>query len=212
MNRVLLWLSKSQIRFIGGKYSRIHKVPLQSGREQEILVFTGDKCPFSGQCTIFKTITIHESVLQYPVLFNYVFTHEMAHKQQWWSVFFYPLFLLLIVSLNALVASLFFIVQAVVSLNPVYLIDFSLGFLIFIILFVIPWAYSWLLEIHADFKAINVVGLSAYINIYNVLPKTRPTLFQKIIIRLTHPPYRLTACLWHRFHKEAAVQQIKSQK
>jgi hypothetical protein len=146
MNRVLLWLSKSQIRLIGGKYSRIQKVPLHSGREQEILVFTGDKCPFSGQCTIFKTIIIHESVLQYPVLFNYVFTHEMAHKNQWWGVFFYPLALLLIVSLYALGTSLFFITQAIVSWNPVYLVDFGLGFLIFIILFVIPWAYSWLLE------------------------------------------------------------------
>jgi len=62
------------------------------------------------------------------------------------------------------------------------------------------------MELNADFKAINAVGLQTYLNIFNIRPKNRHSVGQKIIIRLTHPPYRFTAYLWKRLHKEAATQ------
>jgi hypothetical protein len=125
----------------------------------------------------------------------------MAHKSQWWGIFFYPLAVLIVIGLYTLGASLFYLMQAVLSLSLVLVTLSVLGLLLAVGLFMIPWVFAWILEINADFKAINGLGIQAFSQIFYFLPKNKPMFYQKILIRLTHPPPGLTIRLWKRLHK-----------
>jgi len=200
MNRVMIFLTKIDIRFLNGRYVRTQVVKIPDGREQEIMVLSGQNTLFAGQCTIFRTIIINESVLDNGPRFNYVITHEMAHKDQWWGYLFYPLALLVIGSLFLLAMSIYFLIQFVTSIDVYYLVGFLAMLSLAAAFFIIPCAFSWLMELNADFKAINVLGLQTFIKVFNVRPKNKLSTSQKIIIRITHPTQRLTISLWKRFH------------
>ena len=179
MNSTLLKLTRSHIHLIGGKFVRTQIVKTPDGIEEEVAIFSGDKTTFLGQCTPFRTIIIHESVLNNERLSNYVFIHEMAHKKQWWSFFAIPLCFLV-------VFSFFYLAWAVTLLA-------------FVSLFVL----SWIMELNADFVAIKDVGLQPFSEIKDELRKTRKlTVGSRIIKWLTHPPVGMTMRVWRWLHKQ----------
>ena len=204
MNSILLRLIKIHIFLINGRFVRTQIMKTPTDTEREVIIFSGDKTIFLGQCTPFRTIIIHESLLNNERLSNYVLIHEMAHTKQWWSVFAIPLGFLVICSLFSLAWAFASLIQLLISMNPIYLIGFMWGVIISALSLVIPCAFSWVMELNADFAAIGHIGLQAFMEIREDLRKMRkPTLSSIIIGRLTHPTIRITACVWCWFHKRA---------
>jgi len=202
MNSILLRLAKLHIHFINGKFIRTQTMKIPDGGEREVIIFSGDRTLFLGQCTPFRTIIIHESVLDNERLSNYVLIHEMAHRKQWWSFFGVPLLLVLILSFFYLAWAFLFLIQSLILMNPGYLSGFAWCALLALLAFVIPCAFSWALEMHADFVAIRNMGLKDFEEIRDDLSKTRKlTLGSRIVNRLTHPPAGFTVRVWHWFHK-----------
>ena len=202
MNAVILWLTKLQIRGINGRYVRTQSVMAPSGKQQEILVFSGENTLYSGQCTPLRTIIIHESALSDEQLFNYMITHEMGHKRQWWAALFVPLAIIaLLGAITFLSAALESIIQTIATGNLGYLIFFPLGLLLAALLIAIPCAFSWSMELNADFQSIKTIGLQTYLDVINKPGKRKRSIGQKIIIGATHPPKEVTVRAWHRFHR-----------
>lgn len=202
MNSILLGLTKLHIRSINGKFVRTQAMKAPRSAEQEVIIFSGAKTTFLGQCTPFRTIIIHESVLENERLFDYVLIHEMAHRKQWWSFFGVPLLFLLIFGFFCLASAFIFLIQSLILMNPGYLLWFTWSVLLCLLALIIPCAFSWALEMHADFVAIKNMGLKAFEEIRDDLSKTRKlTLGSRIINRLTHPPAVFTVRVWRWFHK-----------
>lgn len=179
MNSILLGLTKLHIRLVDGRFVRTQTMKIPNGVDQEVAIFSGDKVIFRGQCTPFRTIIIHESLLNNERLSNYVFIHEMAHKKQWWSFFVIPLCFLLIISLC------------------------SLAWAFALLVFVSLCVFSWILELNADFAAIKHIKLQAFLEIKDELRKTRKlTVSSRIINWLTHPPVGITVHAWRWLHKQ----------
>ena len=203
MNHILLALTKLHIRLRDGRYVRTQTIKATNGVEQEVAIFSGDKPISLGQCTPFGAVIIHESVLNNDRLSNYVLIHEIAHKKQWWSIFGIPLFLLVILGFLILIRAFMFLVQSLISMNPSYLLGFVQYLIVSLLALVIPCAFSWILELNADFAAIKHIGLQAFLEIRDDLHKTRRlTLSLRILNRLTHPPVWIIVPVWHWRHKE----------
>jgi Zn-dependent protease with chaperone function len=206
MNSILLRLTKLHIKSINGRFVQTQTMKSPDGVEQEVAIFSGDKTIFLGQCTPFRTIIIHESVLNNERLSNYVLIHEMAHKKQWWSYFAIPLSFLLIFSFFYLAGAFVFLILLLISMNLSYLSGFMWCVIVFLLAFIIPCAFSWGLEMNADFAAIKDIGLKAFEEIRGDSRKTRKlTLSSRIIIWLTHPPVGLTVRVWRWRHKQEKV-------
>ena len=204
MNSILLGLAKLHIHFINGKFIRTQTMKIPNGEEREAIIFSGDRTLFLGQCTPFRTIIIHESVLDKERLSNYVLIHEMAHTKQWWSFFAIPLCFLVICSFFSLAWAFVSLIQSLISMNPSYLLGFMWGVIISVLALAIPCIFSWAMELNADFVAIGYIGLQTFLEIREDLRKTRkPTVSSTIISRLTHPTVGITVCFWHWFHKQA---------
>ncbi len=202
MNSILLGLTKSHIRLINGRFVRTETMRIPNGIEQEVAIFSGDKPILLGQCTPFRAIIIHESVLNSERLSNYVLSHEMAHRKQWWSFLAIPMCFPVILSFLFIGQALFFLIQSLASMSPSYLLGFMWCVLMSVLALIIPCAFSWLLELNADFVAIKHIGLKAYLEIRDELRKTRkPTVSSTIINRLTHPPAAITVRVWRGLHK-----------
>jgi len=177
------------------------KIP--NGVEREVTIFSGDKTIFLGQCTPFRKIIIHESVLNNERLSNYVLIHEMAHTKQWWSFFAIPLCFLVIFSFFSLAWAFVFLIQSLISMNPRYLLGFMRCVIMFVLALIIPCAFSWVLELNADFVAIKHIGLQTFLEIREDLRKIRKlTVSSRIINWLTHPTAGITVRVWRWFHKQ----------
>jgi len=204
MNSILLGLTKLHIRLVNGRFVRTQTMKVPNGIEQEVAIFSGDKNIFLGQCTPFRIIIIHESVLNNEQLSNYVLIHETAHRKQWWSFFAIPMCFLVMLFFFFLSQAFLFLIQSLISMNPGYLLGFMWAMIMSMIALTIPCAFSWALEMHADFVAIKYIGLKAFEEIRDDLRKARKlTLSSRIINWLTHPPVGLTMRVWRRFHKQA---------
>jgi Zn-dependent protease with chaperone function len=202
MNSILLGLTKFHICLINGKFVRTQTMKIPDGVDREVTIFSGDKTIFLGQCTPFRTIIIHESVLNNERLSNYVLIHEAAHAKQWWSFFAIPLYFLVIFSFLSLVWAFVSLIQSLMSMNPSYLLGFMWGVIISILALAIPCAFSWVLELSADFVAIGYIGLQTFLEIEEDLRKIgKPTVSSRIINRLTHPTMGITVRVWQWFHK-----------
>ena len=203
MNSILLGLTKLHIRSVNGRFVRTQTMKIPNGIEQEVAIFSGDKPIFLGQCTPFRTIIIHESVLNNERLSNYVLIHELAHRKQWWSFFAIPLSFLVILSFYFLVLAFVFLIQSLIAMNPSYLLGFMRYVIMSVLALIIPCAFSWMLELNADFVAIKHIGLEAFLEIRDELRKTRKlTLSLRIINWLTHPPVGITVRVWRWLHKQ----------
>ena len=203
MNSILLGLTKFHIRSINGRFVRTQTMKIPNGVEREVTIFSGDKTIFLGQCTPFRTIIIHESVLNNERLSNYVLIHEMAHTKQWWAFFIIPLSFLVIFSFLSLAWAFISLIQSLMSMNPSYLLGFMWGVIISVLALAIPCAFSWALELNADFVAIGYIGLQTYLEIREDLRKIRKlTVSSRIINRLTHPTVGITVRIWCWFHKQ----------
>ncbi len=203
MNSILLGLTKFHIRSINGRFVRTQTMKISNGVEREVTIFSGDKTIFLGQCTPFRTIIIHESMLNNERLSNYVLIHEMAHTKQWWSFFAIPLCFLVIFSFFSLAWVFVSLIQSVMSINPSYLLGFMWGVIISVLAIAIPCAFSWTLELNADFVVIGYIGLQTFLEIREDLSKTRKlTVSSRVINRLTHPTAEITVRVWHWFHKQ----------
>jgi hypothetical protein len=152
----------------------------QNCEEQEVAIFSSGKPVSLGECTPFKTIVIHESVLNNERLSNYVFMHEMGHKKQWWSLFKVPLCFLILLGL----------------INGQWVI-------MFILTVVTLLAFSWILELNADFVVISQIGVDALLEVRGELRRIyKPTLGSIIISWLTHPPVGATVRIWRLLHRQ----------
>jgi hypothetical protein len=180
MNSILLRLTKLHIHLVGGKFVRTQTMKTPNGKEQEVAIFSSDKPISLGECTPFKTIIIHKSVLNNERLSNYGLIHEMAHKKQWWSFFKIPLCLLVFFSLI-----------------------YGRCVIMCVLALVILFAFSWILELNADFVVIKHIESEAFLGIRGELRKIhKPTVSSIIISRLTHPPMGVTVRIWRWLHKQ----------
>jgi len=180
MNSTLLRLTKLHIRLhAAGRFVSTQTMETPNGKEQEVAIFSGVRPASLGQCTPFKTIIIHESVLGNEPLSKYVLVHEMAHKKQWWSFFKIPLCLLVLLGL---------INDRWVLMSVLTLVTLS--------------AFSWILELNADFVAIRHLGLDAFLGIRGRLREIcKPTSSSIIVNYLTHPPIGVTVLIWRWLHE-----------
>lgn len=181
MNSILLRLTKLHIcLFSGGDFVRTQTMKTPSGKEQEVAILSSARPISLGECTPFKTIIIHESVLNNERLSNYGLIHEMAHKEQWWSFFKIPLCLLLLFSL-------------------IYDHWVAMCFLTLVTVF----AFSWILELNADFVVIGQIGLDAFLEARGELRRIyKPALSSIVISWLTHPPSGVTVQVWRWLHRQ----------
>jgi hypothetical protein len=181
MNSILLRFTKWHIRlFAGGKFVRTQTMKTQDGKEQEVAIFVSNKPISLGECTPFKTIIIHESALNNELVSNYVLIHEMAHKSQWWSFFKIPLCFLVLFGLI-----------------------YDQWVIFFVLTLVTLFAFSWVLELNADFVVIRHIGLDAFLEIRDELRKiSKPTLSSIVISWLTHPPMGVIVRIWRWLHKQ----------
>jgi len=206
MNSILLRLTKIHIFLINGRFVRPQIMKTPTDTEREVIIFSGDKTIFLGQCTPFRTIIIHESLLNNERLSNYVLIHEMAHTKQWWSIFAIPLGFLVICSFFSLAWAFVSLIQLFISMNPIYLIGFMWGIIISALSLLIPCAFSWAMELNADFVAIGYIGIQTFMEIRKDLRLMRkPTLSSIIIGRLTHPTVGTTIRFWRWIHKKERV-------
>jgi Zn-dependent protease with chaperone function len=202
MNSILLKLTKRHIQGANGKYVRTQTVKLPSGKNQEIIIFSNDKPLYLGQSTFFGTIIIHESLLNDERLLNYVLLHEMAHKKQWWSYFIIPLLLLVLASFFSVIFALFTLIDSIINRNPGQLLTFLIELLVAGVLLFVPCAFSWVMELDAEFQAIKVIGLVAFTDIRKNLNKfPKPSKTFMVIARMTHPPTSVTIRCWKWLHK-----------
>jgi hypothetical protein len=194
VDRLRLLLTRMQIRLIGGRYSGRLMVDLENGKQQEVLLFSGKRALYSGQCTLYRTFIIHEAVLGQHPLFEYVFHHELQHKRQWWNLLLVPLVVLI---------SLAFLqnYKAGVQLLPGAGTDIwpAAGELLLgVVAFMLPWAFSWIMELDADMQAINMVGMKAYQLIMANYSGHKGNVPRRVLNRLTHPPYGVVRRAWNR--------------
>jgi Zn-dependent protease with chaperone function len=202
MNYVLLKLTKWHINLAKGKYVRTEMVELPNGKDQEIAIFSCDKPLYIGQCTPFRTIIIHEPVLNDKQLLNYVLLHEMGHKTQWWSIFILPLIFLVPASVFVLILAFVSLIQSMLQLNASQLLYFLGELILAGLLLLIPCAFSWAMELDAEFQAIKVIGSDSFLDIRNNLKKSpKPSKTFMVIARMTHPPTSVTIRCWKWLHK-----------
>ena len=201
MNVIVSKLTKWHISSIRGNYVRTQTTIFPDGKEREIMIFSGEKALYLGQCTILRKIIIHEGILDNNLLFYYVLSHEFAHSKQWWEVFIIPLILLLPISLCLLMLSLFNLFLATIELNLYNLLVSIAGILVSGLLFAVPCGFSWIMELNADFAAIKKVGLQTFIDIKNAPKLLKRNFYSNIIIFMTHPPTKFTIKLWRLLHK-----------
>jgi len=200
-------LKKWHLNSIRGSYVRTQTVESADGREQEVTVFSGDNCIFLAQYTPFGTIAIHERVFKDRRFFNYVLTHETAHKNQWWSFFRIPLALLIVLYVPGLINSAIDSLSQAISNHDLFQLGyFTLGIMASIFLFALPCAFSWLMEFDADFQTIKIIGLNTYMDLtrYRYQPQSFKIGLNTVINLLTHPPTGLTVRLWRWIHHKGS--------
>lgn len=197
-------LKKWQLSFIRGTYVRTQIVRLPGGGKQEVTVFSGENCLLYAQYTPLGTIAIHESAFSDEKLFNYVLTHETAHKRQWWSLLRIPL------ALPVVAAGFWFLSlsleaagQTLATYETNAFGNFNLGLIAALSLFMVPFAFSWLMEFDADFQAIKAIGLQSFLDLTGVTEQSPRFNLRAVIAGLTHPPASLTANLWRRLHRNS---------
>ncbi len=198
-----LKLIKLHLLTVKGTYVRAAKIPLPDGREQEVTVFTGNRCLFLGQCTPLRTIIIHEAVFGDERLFNYVLSHEVAHKRQWWSFLNLPLALLaILLSPRLLNDGLISLGRMIAGQDWGQLSVFANGLGLGLLLIALPFAFSWVLELDAEFKAIKAIGLDTFVDLrFRVYRPVKCNLLVSAINSLTHPPAGLVTGSWKWLHR-----------
>ena len=202
MNSILLKLTKWHINSTNGKYVRTEMVKLSNGKDQEIVIFSNENPLYIGQCTPFRTIIIHEPVLNDKQLLNYVLLHEMGHKRQWWSIFILPLIILVPASMFVVLFAFVSLLQSIWQFNVSQLLYFLGELILAGLLLLIPCAFSWVMELDAEFQAIKVIGLDSFIDIRNNIKKSpKPSKGYMVIARMTHPPTSATIRCWKWLHK-----------
>ena len=207
-SKLMLRLKKLHLRSIGGDYVRTQTVLTQEGKQQEITVCSGDNCLFLGQYTPLGTIVIHERVFEDERLLNYVITHEMAHKKQWWSLFRFPLSLLVIMFAPDLYfLSLASVGQTISTGNLYNLLDFLARFFAASLLIALPCAFSWVLELDADFHSIREIGFQTFLDLKNDGHSRLKVNFRTVLNMLLHPSASITIRLWNHFHGGVKVNR-----
>lgn len=184
MNSALLRLTKLHIcLFAGGRFVRTLTMKTPNGEDEEVAIFSSSKPTSLGQCTPFKTIVIHESALNNERLSDYAFIHEMGHKKQWWSLFKIPLCLLILLGL----------------INGQWVPLFALTIATLV-------AFSWILELNADFGVISQIGVDAFLEVRGEVRRIyKPTLSSIIVSWLTHPPVGVTIRIWRLLHRQTKL-------
>ena len=122
------------------------------------------------------------------------------------SYFIIPLLLLVLASFFSVIFALFTLIDSIINRNPGQLLTFLIELLVAGVLLFVPCAFSWIMELNAEFQAIKVIGLDAFLDIRNNLKKSpKPSRGSKIIIRMTHPPNNVTVRCWKWLHKNKGV-------
>jgi hypothetical protein len=202
MNVIVSKLTKWHISSIRGNYVRTQTTIFPDGKEREIMIFSGEKALYLGQCTILRKIIIHEGILDNNLLFYYVLSHEFAHSKQWWGEFIIPLILLLPISCFLFISSFTNLFLATIQPNLNNLVTSIEGILISALLFAIPCGFSWIMELNAEFAAIKKVGVLPFMEIKNGPKLLKHDFCSNVIVFMTHPPTKVTIKLWRWFNKD----------
>lgn len=202
MNPVLLGLTKLHLRLINASFVRTQTLSLPYGDEQEVAVFSG-KALFPGQCTLVKTIILHESVLDDERFRNYILVHEVAHARQWWSPILIAIcFLAALLCLFSLFAGLLTLMMGLVSGQTGFLLGFTWYVVMAAAALLIFCCSSWAMEMHADFTAIKTLGLPAFLQAKGAQRLCRLTTAASVLNRMTHPTAQVTVWAWHLLNKQ----------
>jgi hypothetical protein len=206
---LMLTLKKWHLNSIRGRYVRTQTLSLLNGSEQEVTVFSGEKSLFIGQYTPLGTVIIHERVFENERLLNYVLVHETAHKRQWWALLRFPLAGLAITFAPGLLAAAFDpFVLGFAFQDWQQLVFLTLYELLAITLILIPFAFSWIMEIDADFQSIKMLGFKTVTDLTAPCQQPFRLTLNTVIKILTHPPIKLTLYLWQRFHPQTSESPI----
>lgn len=208
MNRNLLWLNKGWIRLTGAKYVALRSLRLYDGTFCEVAIFNNFNPIVLGQVTIFNTIILNEMVFDDPDLLDYILCHEYTHKKQWFRYLIYPIAIIFIPMFTLFpVLILLSLIDFIKTFNPIHLLIILLSVLIWLI----PFEFSWVVEFLADYNAVKILGpekvmetkrrnRERWSDIINKKPKI-DRFFEIVFIWLTHPPLTLTCKIYrHRHH------------
>jgi len=208
MNRVALKITKIWLRLGGKKVLRVSTIQLPGGREEKVVVFTGDTYDMVGQVTPWGTILVHEFAFSIEKLHDYVVAHESAHKRQWFRYFLYPLITLWMILPVSCGLFVLMVIQAIITQRTIFLETAITILISSALLLAIPSLFSWIIEFQADCYAIRKVGIS---NILDAIKEGRalaeergcrkPDRFSIILTWLTHPPLSLTYRVCRLLHR-----------
>jgi hypothetical protein len=206
---VALTLTKRWLCLQGNKFLRVSTIELPEGREEQVVVFSGNTYDMVGQVTPWGTILIHEFAFLSEKLYDYVMAHESVHKRQWFRYLLYPLMLLWLILPFSFLSVVLVIIQAIITQEAIYLGVAVTILIASAVVLAIPSLFSWVLEFLADCYAIRKLGIS---NILDAIEECRalakergyrkPGRLSIIIARLTHPPLSLTYRICRLLHRK----------
>lgn len=207
----MLLLTKGWIRISGGKFVSLKVLELPDQTKHEVATFSHYNDRLLGQVTLFNTTIINEIVFEDHELLQYVVYHEYAHKKQWYRYALYPLFIVFMPMIPTLpIFAVFTLVYSVINLSLFHFISF----LILVVIWLIPFSYSWFLEFLADYQAIKKMSPESVLSAVQRArerrlkrPDKRSKLdrfLESLLIILTHPPLSLTLRAYRIFHKNDA--------
>ena len=199
ITKIYLWILRKE--FIKKEKQKIEDI----GFLEYIIYSSKSKNP-SAQALPFMYIIVNQSIFKKYSKWvqKYVLLHEFAHTKVK-KIFFILLGLLII--LSALFWSVF--ILGLITNIIIYLIKnqfvlvkelkiLGLNSLILLLFLVI---FSWIIEIHADFYAINKLGLTKVKSIYNEIKRKKQHRFIKILNWFTRPPMKFTMKIYSILNK-----------
>lgn len=207
----MLLLTKGWIRVSGGKFVSLKVLELPDQTKHEVATFSHDNDRLLGQVTLFNTTIINTIVFEDHELLQYVVYHEYAHKKQWYRYALYPLFVIYMPIIPTLpIFAIYTLVYSVINLSLFHFISF----LILVLIWLIPFSYSWFLEFLADYLAIKKMSperVSSAVQRARERRLNRPSkkskldrFLESLLIILTHPPLSLTLRVYRIFHNNGS--------
>jgi len=205
MNGLFLRATKVHLRTMGADLKEVTSVELPDGHRQEVVVFRRNRPLVISQVTLVGTIVVHELAFLSDRLLRYVGVHERARRRQWYGYLLYPFGLAVLIEvLGLLVIAIGMLVFAGVLAKPYYLVWFGAAVAAIPVFLGLTCAFSWLLEMKADWQAINALGISAVAGAKEEardLLQMRPSLLSRALNRMARPPESFVYSTYRRFHR-----------
>lgn len=208
MNKIKLWIAKFFLKQWGLEFSRTKNIKLPNTPDFEVVLFDGKHSLFTGKALPIVNVIIVESAFfkKYSKnVQNFLLAHEYAHTSVPLILDIITLALFFILGISSLNISavivlyfLWWLIKGGILLIPLLFLSILLALSLSIF-----GLLSWILEFHADWHAIKILGLKKAKKVYEEMlrKKEKTKFFARIVNRWTHPPMRLVLFLYEKIHK-----------